>query len=149
MLYSSSTNGFYDAEVNPIIPEDTVEISHEDWQSLLKAQSQGKIIQPDGNGYPTAISRPDPTKEEKIVQYEAAAQANLDSVAQSWGYSSLITAASYSASTNPQYKADAEALTSWRDAYWAKAYIIEAGKLPATAEQFVAKLPAAPTQPKI
>lgn len=149
MLYSSSTNGFYDAEVNTFIPEDAVEISYEDWQSLLEAQSQGKVIQPDGKGYPVALDRPAPTKEEKIIQYEAAAQANLDSVAQSWGYRDLVTAASYAASTNAQFKADAEALIAWRDAYWVKAYSLEAGKLPATAAEFVAKLPVAPSQPTV
>jgi len=147
MLYSCSTNGFYDAEVNPIIPEDAVEISHEDWQSLLEAQSQGKVIQPDGKGYPVALDRPALTKEEKIVQYEAAAQANLDATARSWGYRDLVTAASYANSTNTQFKADAEALIAWRDAYWISAYKLESGKLPTTAEAFVAKLPAAPIKP--
>lgn len=147
MLYSSSTNGFYDPEVNSFIPEDAVEISFEDWQSLMEAQSSGKVIQPDGKGYPAAVDRPAPSKEEKIAQYEAAAQANLDKVAQSWGYRDLVTAASYATSTNAQFKADAEALISWRDAYWISAYKLESGKLPSTAEEFVSKLPAAPSQP--
>ena len=147
MFYSSSTNGFYDPEINTTIPEDAVEISHDDWQSLLDAQSKGKIIQPDGKGYPVAIDRPAPTKEEKIVQYESAAQANLDSIAQSWGYANLVTAASYANSTNPQYQAEAIALIEWRDKYWDKAYTIQTGVLPANAEAFVAALPAAPSKP--
>ena len=84
-----------------------------------------------------------------IVLYELAAQANLDLVAKSWGYSSLVSAASYANSTNAQFEADAKALISWRDNYWTEAYTIEAGTLPANAEDFVAMLPVAPTKPVI
>ena len=84
-----------------------------------------------------------------IVGYETAAQAKLDLVAQSWGYDSLITAASYANSTNAQFKAEAEALIAWRDSYWTEAYTVEAGTLPATAEAFVALLPVAPIKPVI
>jgi len=90
---------------------------------------------------------PPPTKEFIISTYEGAAKINLDTVAQSWGYDSIMTAISYVSSTNAQYKAEAEALNAWRDSYWAEAYTIEQGTLPDTAEAFVAMLPAAPTRP--
>lgn len=82
-----------------------------------------------------------------IRLYEQAAKLNLDSLAQSWGYDSLVSAASYVNSTNSQFKADAEALIAWRDAYWAKAYTIESEALPATVDAFIALLPAAPIKP--
>ena len=78
---------------------------------------------------------------------EAATQKNLDSVAKSWGYDSLISAASYSSSTNPKFKAESDALVAWRDATWSKVYEIESGKMPKTVNDFLARLPAAPTQP--
>ena len=90
-----------------------------------------------------------PTKEQTIFLYEGAAQQNLDSTAQSWGYNSMNTAVTYANSTNLQFKADAEALIAWRDSYWTEAYTIEAGTLPSTAEAFVAMLPAAPTKPVV
>ena len=97
----------------------------------------------------TASWAPLPSKDQTIALYEGAAQKNLDKTAQSWGYDSLNAAASYVASTNPQYEADAKALIEWRDSYWAEAYTIEQGTLPDTAEAFVAMLPAAPTKPTV
>jgi hypothetical protein len=90
-----------------------------------------------------------PSKNQIIAQYEFAAQINLDKVAQSWGYDSLVSAASYSGSSNPQFKAEAEALINWRDNYWSEAYTIETGTLPATADAFLALLPKAPIKPVI
>ena len=82
-----------------------------------------------------------------ISQFETAAQKNLDLFANSWGYDSLAIAASYANSTNPQFKAEAEALIAWRDNYWTEAYTIEIGALPNTVEGFLAMLPTAPTKP--
>ena len=92
---------------------------------------------------------PAPTKEQIVFTYEIAARQNLDSVAISWGYDSLLSAASYLGSTNAQYASDAKALVAWRDSYWEAAYTIEQGTLPDTAEAFVAMLPAAPTKPTV
>ena len=61
----------------------------------------------------------------------------------------MTVAVSYAASTNSQFKAEAEALIAWRDTYWTQAYTIEAGTLPATAEAFVALLPEAHSKPVI
>lgn len=87
MYYSKSTGGFYSAEIhgareiqlstpqtesgeepkiwtepNPDckIPADAVEITAELHISLLNAQSNGKVIQPDENGCPVALD-PTPT----------------------------------------------------------------------------------------
>lgn len=149
MFYSSSTNGFYDPEINATIPKDAVEISLDTWRSLMEAQSAGKVIQADAKGKPVAVDRPALTNEQVIALYEKAAQSNLDKIAQDWGYSSLMMAASYASSTNAQYKADAETLIAWRDALWDKVYTIEAGKLPKTVDAFLALLPVAPTKPTL
>jgi len=90
-----------------------------------------------------------PTQKQIEILYSVAAQNNLDFVAGSWGYTSLLSAASYVNSTNAQYKAEAEALIAWRDVYWAEAYKIQAGSLPASVEDFVAMLPAAPSKPTV
>ena len=148
MFYSKSKNSFYTPEVHGSnIPSDVIEITYDQWQTLLESQSQGQIIQANANGNPEAVSPPAPTQAQIIASYESAAQTNLDSVARSWGYSSLAIATSYVNSSNAQWKAEAEALIAWRDAYWTEAYTIEAGTLPATAQGFVALLPAAPTKP--
>ena len=148
LFYSPSLKGFYDDAVNKNMPKDSVEITAEQHQALFEAQSKGKTIQPDANGYPEAVDRVY-TNEQLIAQYESAAQSNLDAVAKSWGYDSLVSAVSYANSTNPQFKAEAEALIAWRDAYWAEAYTIESGTLPANAAAFIAELPATPIKPTV
>lgn len=147
MFYSKTTNSFYDPAIHSNIPDDAVEITREEYDTLQANAAQGKFIIADKDGYPVNAAVYAPSKEETIAIYEMAAQQNLDSVAKSWGYNSMTTAVSYSTSTNPQYKADADALIAWRDSYWAKAYQVEAGTLPKTAAEFVALLPEAPTQP--
>lgn len=86
-------------------------------------------------------------------QCEAAAQSSLDSLARSWGYDNIVSAASYANSTVAQYKAEAAALVAWRDATWQAAESLEAqiaagtAQAPATVASFVALLPAAPSRP--
>jgi len=140
---------FMDSFIHENIPENAVEITDQQWQDLISGQSSGKIIQSDKKGNPILIDPPSLTNEQIIVQYEFAAQKNLDEIAKSWGYDSLAMAASYANSTNAQFKAEAEALIEWRDNYWSEAYTIEAGTLPSSAESFVAALPAPPKKPAI
>ena len=70
--YSSSTKGLYRSDIHGnTIPTDTVVITQAKHMALLAAQSQGKIIQPDQNGYPVAVeppSPPEPTQEELTQQ---------------------------------------------------------------------------------
>ena len=149
IYYSKSANGFFDSEVNPsIVPSDAKEISAQIRNDLLAVLATGKVLASDKSGLPIAVD-PTYTNDQIIAQYNNAAQVNLDKVAKSWGYDSLVSAASYSGSSNPQFKAEAEALINWRDNYWSEAYTIEAGTLPATSDAFLALLPAAPTKPVI
>jgi hypothetical protein len=95
IYYSKSTSGFYNDDIhgprtllavdegmtdvpNPDckIPTDAVEITEEEHQSLLAAQSSGKIIMPDANGNPVAVDSPPPSPYEvataKRLQRDAA-----------------------------------------------------------------------------
>ena len=115
IYYSKSINGFYSDSVTKSLPSDAVQISDKVHAELLEAQSNGKVIQADKKGNPVALDPQKPSVEQLIAQYEKDAQINLDAVAKSWGYDSLVSAASYSGSSNPQFKAEAEALINWRD----------------------------------
>ena len=65
MRYSKSTGGFYDTAIHgENIPADAVEISNEQHAALLEAQSQGKRIQPDADGFPVAVEPPPPSLDE-------------------------------------------------------------------------------------
>lgn len=150
MLYFSKlTNGFYDNQIHDVIPSDAVEITEKKHKELLDAQATGKVIKSDKKGNPVAVENVSAplTPEETIASYEAAAKLVLDDLAKSWGYDSMLEAASYVNSTNPQYKAEAEALVLWRDQTWDKIYQIEAGELPTTTTKFLALLPKAPAKP--
>lgn len=55
MFYSKSTQGFYDPEINNVIPDDAVEITADEHAALMAAQEVGKIITVDADGKPIAV----------------------------------------------------------------------------------------------
>ena len=57
-------NAFYAPEVNDI-PDGAVEITDEQWEKLLDAQSLGKRIVTGDDGYPVAEDYPEPTIDER------------------------------------------------------------------------------------
>lgn len=52
----------------------------------------------------------------------AAIQNALDAKAQEYLYDNIFTATTYTNSTNPRFKADADAFIKWRDEVWVWAY---------------------------
>lgn len=100
------------------------------------------------------VAAPVLTTAQTIALYEAALQVALDAGAKGWGYDSIVSAASYAASTSAQFKAEALALIGWRDAVWvwagAQLSSVQAGTqaMPATPAAFVALMPAQPVRPK-
>ena len=55
MYYSKTTNGFYNNQINTNIPEDKVVVEQAQYEALLQAQSEGKVIQADADGNPIAL----------------------------------------------------------------------------------------------
>lgn len=75
MFYSKSTNGFYTPEIHgDTIPADNVEISTEYHAELLQAQSDGKQIIADDDGYPIAIDPVLPVRTKESLIAEVAAK---------------------------------------------------------------------------
>lgn len=68
--YSPSTNAFYDADINPSIPADAIEITDEQWLSLLAGQCEGYVITPGKGGAPSLTERVI-TEVEKLAQLHA------------------------------------------------------------------------------
>lgn len=62
MMYSPSMNAFYIHSIGAV-PPGCIEISDETHAALLQAQTNGKVIQPDENGYPIAVDHPAPSAE--------------------------------------------------------------------------------------
>lgn len=63
ILFSKSTNGFYNTRVNKIIPEDAVEITEEEHKRLLEVQAVGGRITSDANNRPVI----DETPRERVI----------------------------------------------------------------------------------
>jgi len=86
---------------------------------------------------------------------ETKLQAALDAGAASWGYDTLLSAASYANSLNPAFKAEATVLIAWRDDVWVWAATvvsnIKAGKvaLPDSPDLVLAVMPPMPARPII
>jgi hypothetical protein len=81
-----------------------------------------------------------------------AIQNMLDALAVSWGYTDITSAATFLNSVVPQFKAEAIALTNWRDNVWAQAGAIQAlpqAQQPNTIASLLALLPAAPSKPTV
>ncbi|PLR23218.1 phage tail protein [Pantoea endophytica] len=68
--YSAKANAFYDADINPVIPADAVNVTDEEWMSLLSGQSTGLIIAADSDGRPV-LKEYVLTDEEKSAQLDA------------------------------------------------------------------------------
>lgn len=157
-IWSPTTGGFYSLASKDVYvkagtwPADGIEITEEERDALLAAEKAGSVIQLGANNQPEAVQKT-LTPDQVRAQYEASAQDLLDSTARAWGYDSVISAASYASSGVAQYKADAQALITWRDSLWQKAFSVESDvkagtiPMPATAADFLAMLPAAPTRP--
>jgi hypothetical protein len=81
MYYSKTNNGFYDESIGAV-PVDAVEISPRLHSELLDAQSKGKVITSDGEGYPIAVDRePEPFQilvEQQLSVFREARSVALD-----------------------------------------------------------------------
>lgn len=146
VFFSAKTLGFYAIDYpDDRLPSDAVEIAGELWSQLLAGQAAGKIITTDANGRPTLIDPPKPTPDQTLQSYTAAIQGRLDAFAQSRGYDSGVSCASYAVSTNATFKAEAGRFIELRDQTWAKCYAItaevKAGSSMPTLEQIIAELP--------
>lgn len=83
MFYSRETGGFYNKEIHvaAAIPADAIEITRDEHAALLAAQSAGKRIDADVNGYPVAVDPPPLTLAElkslKFSEIEHAAESAI------------------------------------------------------------------------
>lgn len=84
MHYSKSTGGFYSREIHGItMPSDVVELTDEEYSSLLEGLSSGKMVDIDANGRPILQEPPAyiPTAEELCQQIDTAADRARRAVA--------------------------------------------------------------------
>lgn len=80
MFYSKTTGGFYDRAIHgDNIPDDAVEITSEEHQTLINGQSNGKRIVADESGKPVLADPPAPTDDELAAAIRSERDAKLAS----------------------------------------------------------------------
>lgn len=114
------------------------------YDAAIETDSAGPGWTWDGDAFAApAVETPAPTFESMIEQTKARISAWLDEVVQAKGYDNIVSCASYAASTDATFKAEAEAAIAWRDAVYRRGYEILAD-IPdgvTTTEQVMALLP--------
>lgn len=149
MFYAQSTGGFYSPVIHGgNIPADAVEISAEEYASIIDGQAAGKRIVSDASGHPILQDPPPPTVEQIIDSIAAAVQAHMDAAAKAAGYDDVKSAVTYAEEPAVQkFRAEGQAFRAWRSLVWAKCYellaAVQSGaRPPMTAQQVIAELPA-------
>lgn len=93
---------------------------------------------------------PSETQAQTQTRLSSLLTSAINDGATQWGYDSIVSAASYVGSTNPQYVAEAIALVKWRDEVWAwgipKLATVTPGE---TAGGFLADMPLPPPKPTV
>lgn len=95
----------------------------------------------------TAAQKAAETQAATVEGFRAAIQSHVDAAARSRNYDGGNALASYVASTNPQWAAEAQAFVAWRDAVWLHAYaeldkVMAGEREQPSVEEFVRELPA-------
>jgi hypothetical protein len=132
---------------------DSIDSAREQIEELPKWASNAIEVYEAKANPPAPVLSADQIRAKTIDEYKQAAQSQLDTIAQSWGYDSIISAASYANSTNGQFKSEALVLIAWRDEVWTSAYALLASvqsnkkSAPKDVDDFLAQLPASPSRP--
>ncbi|EGT3573961.1 TPA: tail fiber assembly protein [Citrobacter amalonaticus] len=81
-FFTSDPLALYNTEITSTVPDSAVEISDDQYATLIAGQENGKIISTDENGFPCLVEPPQPTQAELIASAEAkkvVLRANADS----------------------------------------------------------------------
>ena len=95
----------------------------------------------------TADAKAAAARAELVEQFRAEIQCHVDAMAISRRYDSAVSLASYIASGNPAWAAEAQAFVTWRDAVWAYAYaeldkVLDGQRDQPEVGEFISELPA-------
>lgn len=80
VLYSKSTNSFYDTNINDVIPEDSVSVTEAERQALLTALNSGGSILIDAQGLPVAVQPTAPTLQDLKATLCVSIDSSADAV---------------------------------------------------------------------
>jgi hypothetical protein len=72
----------------------------------------------------TTFVNPPKTPDEIVAEFSAGVQSRLDTFARTRGYDGILSACTYTTSTNPKFSEEGQYCVQARDATWAKCYEI-------------------------
>lgn len=136
--------------VNSIVVEDGVNpVSLGGIMASSCPEEVGREWAYDGTNWtaPAESVSPQPSLPELIEQARRLVEDHVNEVARTRRYTDAVSCASYVASTNVTWAAEAAAFVAWRDAIWVQIYALEdkalADEISAlpTAEELIAGLP--------
>ncbi|WLR98635.1 hypothetical protein [Shinella sumterensis] len=133
IIHARTATGEIDATIDGLrttVPDD---MGNRHRQMIAVWEAEGNTIPP--------YAPPAPN----IGDYETAIQGMVDATAKEKLFRDGVTLASYTASTNPQWAAEAAAFVAWRDSVWTVAYNelakVQAGlREQPTVEDFLAEI---------
>jgi len=116
------------------------------WTAAGVVTGRELLTAPQRTALDAVIAAHDPQRL-RLGDYRSAIQAHVDATARARDYDSGVSCASWVASTNPAWSAEAQAFVAWRDAVWAYAYTelakVEAGqRTQPTIDALLVELPA-------
>lgn len=79
------------------------------------------LMAPQQAALDAVIAAHDPQRP-RLGDYRSAIQAHVDATARARDYDSGVSCASWVASTNPAWAAEAQAFVAWRDSVWAHVF---------------------------
>ncbi|WP_395608934.1 hypothetical protein [Pseudomonas sp. B22129] len=98
------------------------QVGAQEYEALFAAQASGKVIAADG-ARPIIAAPPEPTWEQRKLEFVAVVQAFLDQTAKSAGYDDIKNAISYADEPAvPRFQVQGQAFRSWRSVCWAYCY---------------------------
>lgn len=125
-----------------------IEITDAQYEEALNAIIDGRAVSINGGfSIIDAPSAEAPASDQPtMADYEDAIQAIVDGTAKTKMFRDGVTLASYIASTNPVWAAEAQAFVGWRDSVWTYAYAelakVQAGEREQpTVADFILELP--------
>lgn len=117
--------GYYNDEFGPTPPDGSIKITEEEREALIHDSATGLEVPIGTRRYingKVAIHVEEIPLADSIKALQTGVQNWLDATVQANGYDSIVSCASYSASVNATFKAEATAAIAWRDAVWSACY---------------------------
>lgn len=144
---------YIDAVHGKNIPKTAVACDTDLFDRTILEQDGLWVLMTDGRIVKTAFS--EPTEVDRMMDYLNQLSGYIDRAAIAWGYDSMLAAVSYSSSSSPVFKHEAELLLAWRDRLWDAALLLQAGVVegskpaPPSFEALVQALPPIPVKPEV